>query len=78
MRLGSLVPGAIPDTIVDLLSIDGGWWTVTDLAERINRPRDSVSKALLRLHARDLVTRRTRWHLCANERVMPVSIWKAP
>ena len=47
--------GMIPDAIMDLLTIDQGWWSIPTLAERLGESPRSVSRALYRLRGRGLV-----------------------
>lgn len=51
-------PGFIPDRILDLLRIDGGWLTTEHIAMRLEAQRKSVERALWRLRAAGLVRSR--------------------
>lgn len=41
-------PGSLMDTIVDLLEIDGGTWTTTQIADRLKRDRALISRYVTR------------------------------
>jgi DNA-binding IclR family transcriptional regulator len=49
--------GIARDTL-DLLTIDGGWWTITELADRLRYNPESIRKALWWMRNRRLVASR--------------------
>lgn len=48
----------IPDRILDVLTYDGGWWTVPGLAHRLNCKEATVQRSLCRLRDRGLALSR--------------------
>lgn len=57
-RSGYLHRGRIPDRVVDLLEVDGGWLTRDGIAVALRAKPDSVYRALLRLRKADRVRSR--------------------
>lgn len=48
----------IQPLVVDLLQIEGSWWSVPEIADRLKAQPDSVGKALSRLAVKGVVTSR--------------------
>lgn len=59
-RSGYLHPGRIPDQVVDLLEIDGGWLTSDGIAADLRAKPESVERALFRLRKANRVNSRRR------------------
>lgn len=51
LRRAGLLPEhyTLPDRIVDLLDIDGGWWTTEALADRLDVSVEHVARSLYRM-----------------------------
>lgn len=49
--------GSLTDRTLDLLTIEGGWWSTWEIAERLNANPKSAEKALYRMLERGLVQR---------------------
>jgi DNA-binding transcriptional regulator PaaX len=50
----------ISTNVHDVLSNDGGWWTINGMAMRLGRRRDSVARAIHRMDNRGLLDGRSR------------------
>ena len=66
---------SVPSRIVELLTAEGGWWTVDQLVDRLGVPIASVRRSVYRLRDRGLIRGRLTEKTGITTREVGRGVW---